>query len=124
MEVFVFAFTKDVDGNYVGSGRSIDNFHITEALTKFKDLYLNYGGHQKAAGVTIPANNFTEFKKKISDYAQQKIKNEDFLPAFKTAIDNAKAEINSIVTNKEEKAIERPRQISPLKLIKKGHRLT
>ncbi|MFD0964787.1 M3 family metallopeptidase [Pseudofulvibacter geojedonensis] len=31
-----------------------------------------------------------------------KIKNEDFLPAFKTAIENAKAEINSIVTNKNE----------------------
>lgn len=75
----VFAFTKDLEGNYVGSGRSIDNFHITEALTKFKELFLNYGGHQKAAGVTIPAENFIDFKQKISDYARKKIKDEDLI---------------------------------------------
>jgi len=68
-----FAFTKDKDGNYVGSARSIDKFHITEALTEFKHLLLNYGGHQKAAGVTIDEKNFSEFKKEITAFAEQKI---------------------------------------------------
>ncbi len=75
----VFAFTTDEDGHLVGSGRSIDNFHITDALTKFKHLFLNYGGHQKAAGVTIPIENFAEFKQKISEYAEEKIKDNDLL---------------------------------------------
>jgi len=53
-----FAFTTDNDGNYVGSARSIDNFNITKALTQLSHLFVNYGGHEKAAGVTISPDNY------------------------------------------------------------------
>lgn len=73
-------FTKDPDGNFVGSCRSIDGFHITNALTRFNSLFLNYGGHQKAAGVTIPEENFTEFKTVFTQYANAEISEEDLIP--------------------------------------------
>ena len=73
------AFTTDDDGNYVGSARSIDNFNITNALTQFNHLFLNYGGHEKAAGVTIPAENYQHFKNEIINYADQHISEEDLI---------------------------------------------
>ncbi len=76
----VLAFTKDEDGNLVGSARSIDSFHITEALTKFSDYFLNYGGHQKAAGLTIPEDRFPEFRDRFIEYANSILTDEDLIP--------------------------------------------
>jgi single-stranded-DNA-specific exonuclease len=74
-----FAFTTDNDGNYVGSARSIDNFNITKALTKLKHLFINYGGHEKAAGVTIPPDNYIKFKEEIGKYAEEHISESDLI---------------------------------------------
>ena len=74
------AFTRDIDGNFVGSARSIEAFHVTEALTEFNHYFLNYGGHHKAAGLTIPAENFSIFKKEFTDYVNTKLKGEDLIP--------------------------------------------
>jgi len=74
-----FAFTTDNDGNYVGSARSIDNFHITKALTFMKHLFINYGGHEKAAGVTIPLENYLQFKDEIIKYADENITEADLI---------------------------------------------
>jgi single-stranded-DNA-specific exonuclease len=68
-----FAFTRDYDGNYIGSVRSIDNFNITKALTQFNHLFINYGGHEKAAGVTIPPENFNRFKEDIQKFARENV---------------------------------------------------
>ena len=67
----VVVFTTDGDGNYVGSARSTDNFHITHALSRYQDLYLSFGGHQKAAGLTISPDNFDRFKQNITEYVNQ-----------------------------------------------------
>jgi len=77
-----FAFTVDGDGNYVGSARSIDAFHVTNALTRFKDFFLNYGGHHKAAGLTIPAEKFQTFKKEFTAYVNEILHEEDLVPVL------------------------------------------
>ncbi len=74
------AFTRDADGNYVGSGRSIESFNITEALTKFNKMFLNYGGHKKAAGVTVAAEYFTEFIREFTGFANTVISDNDLTP--------------------------------------------
>jgi single-stranded-DNA-specific exonuclease len=74
-----FAFTKDNDGNYIGSARSIDNFNVTKALTQFSHLYINYGGHEKAAGVTISPKNFDQFKEDIQKYTEDNITESDLV---------------------------------------------
>jgi single-stranded-DNA-specific exonuclease len=72
----VIAFTRDKDGNYVGSARSTENFHITEALGKYRHLYETYGGHQKAAGLTISEKNMPEFLREFTQYANSIIEDE------------------------------------------------
>jgi single-stranded-DNA-specific exonuclease len=67
----VLAFTRDYDGNYVGSGRSVEGFHITEALGHFSSLYVTYGGHQKAAGLTIAPGNYARFKQDFMAYVSE-----------------------------------------------------
>src|SRR5262249_2770828 len=41
------------DGVAHGSGRSIPSFDLLEALESCSDLFLKFGGHRLAAGVTI-----------------------------------------------------------------------
>lgn len=76
----VLAFTKDEDGNLVGSARSIDSFHITNALTQFSHYFLNYGGHQKAAGLTIEEDKFPKFREQFIEYANNILTDEDLIP--------------------------------------------
>ncbi len=76
------AFTTDGNGNYVGSARSIETFHVTNALTRFKDYFLNYGGHHKAAGLTIPAEKFQAFKKEFTAYVNDVLREEDLMPVL------------------------------------------
>lgn len=74
------AFTRDTDGNFVGSARSIEAFHVTEALTLFNHYFVNYGGHHKAAGLTISAENYSLFKREFIDYVNGVLADETFTP--------------------------------------------
>ncbi len=74
-----FAFTLDERGNYIGSARSVDSFHITNALTNFNHYFLNYGGHSKAAGLTVLAENYQKFKNEFFDYANNLIDEKDLI---------------------------------------------
>ena len=69
----VFAFTKNSDGDYVGSARSVGSFHITDALSRFSKYFINYGGHQKAAGLTVFTDKYQQFKEEFIEYADKKI---------------------------------------------------
>ncbi len=75
-----FAFTRDDQGNYVGSARSIEAFHVTNALTLFSHYFVNYGGHHKAAGLTIPAEKYPQFKKEFIAYAEKEIGDDYLIP--------------------------------------------
>jgi len=76
----VIAFTRDEQGNYVGSARSIGNFHITNALSLFQEHFLTFGGHHKAAGLTVRQDSFELFSKKFIEYANNQISDEDLVP--------------------------------------------
>lgn len=77
-----FAFTQDNDGNFVGSARSIDAFHVTNALTRFKEYFITYGGHHKAAGLTIAAEKFNKFKEVFISYVNKKLQDDDLIPVL------------------------------------------
>ncbi|HID38665.1 MAG TPA: single-stranded-DNA-specific exonuclease RecJ [Calditrichaeota bacterium] len=79
----VFAFTRDEAGNYIGSARSVDAFHVTNALTRFSHYFINYGGHQKAAGLTVPQDKFTEFKEEFLAYAEEAIEENELISELK-----------------------------------------
>ncbi len=49
-----------------GSCRSIDNYNIYAALCECKELFINYGGHDQAAGLTIESGKIEEFKRRFN----------------------------------------------------------
>ena len=76
-----------------GSARSIDAYNIIEALDFSKEYLLRYGGHKKAAGLSLKIENLSNLYDKLLEIAESKLKDEDLVP--KITID-AKVKINDI----------------------------
>jgi single-stranded-DNA-specific exonuclease len=68
------------DGLAQGSGRSIPAFHLLEALESMPELFLKFGGHQHAAGLTMEAARVPEFRKRFNAWAAARLTPEDFIP--------------------------------------------
>ena len=62
-----------------GSGRGIRGFNLFKALQNCADLLSKFGGHELAAGVSIPAQNIEEFDKRINEYADKVMSDEDMV---------------------------------------------
>lgn len=54
----VIIFTDASDNTYKGSGRSIEAYSMFDELIRVKELFVKFGGHRMAAGMTIPKENF------------------------------------------------------------------
>lgn len=50
-----------------GSGRSIEAYHMYDEMTKVKDLFLKYGGHKLAAGLSLPSDRVEIFRERINE---------------------------------------------------------
>lgn len=53
-----------------GSGRSVGNVNLYDALTSVSDLLTRYGGHGAAVGVTLPAAKLQEFAERMAQYME------------------------------------------------------
>jgi single-stranded-DNA-specific exonuclease len=76
--VFVLSRNPE-DGLASGSGRSIPAFHLLEALESMADLFVKFGGHEHAAGVTLEAARVGEFRERFNAYAAAKLSADDLL---------------------------------------------
>ena len=65
-----------------GSARSIDSFHIVEALNECSRFLRDFGGHKRAAGFSIEKDNIASFKNSINKFAQSIIKEENLIPVL------------------------------------------
>ncbi|MBU1037340.1 single-stranded-DNA-specific exonuclease RecJ [Patescibacteria group bacterium] len=79
---------------YTASGRSIEEFDLIEAITNFEELLIRFGGHPGAAGFVIAKENLEEFKRKITDYAREKLAGIKFLPKIFIDLELFLKEIN------------------------------
>ena len=79
--VFVLGRNAD-DGLAQGSGRSIPAFHLLDALESMRDLFVKFGGHEFAAGVTLEAARVEEFRARFNAYAAARLRPEDFEPTL------------------------------------------
>ena len=61
-----------------GSARSIEGFHITQALDACGELLLQHGGHARAAGFTLPNENLPAFYERLEQYGAEHL-NEEML---------------------------------------------
>jgi single-stranded-DNA-specific exonuclease len=65
-----------------GSGRSIPEFHITEALDQCADLLVHHGGHAAAAGFTVRTEHLAELKKRLQAIAYTQLHDLDLRPTL------------------------------------------
>jgi len=63
-----------------GSVRSIDNFNIVKVLEESNEFLENFGGHAKAAGLTIKNENLPKLFKKVLEIADRILVKDDLLP--------------------------------------------
>ncbi len=88
-----------------GSGRSIKGLNLVEALTYCSDLLVKYGGHELAAGLTVTRGNLPEFKRRINEYARERLSTEQSEVSFNADIEVLPSDID-IRTAKELYAFE------------------
>ncbi|MFT4005860.1 MAG: single-stranded-DNA-specific exonuclease RecJ [Lacrimispora sp.] len=60
-----------------GSGRSIESYHMFDALVGVKDLLLKFGGHPMAAGLSLLKENVEELRRSLNEQAM--LGPEDFI---------------------------------------------
>ena len=63
-----FVLTDAEDG-VKGSGRSIEAYSMYEAMVEHRDLFLKFGGHKLAAGLSLEKNKIEEFRKCMNESA-------------------------------------------------------
>lgn len=59
------------DGRLKGSARSVEFFHMHQALTHCAEHLIQYGGHAMAAGFLLHESNFEAFQHTLEAYAQK-----------------------------------------------------
>ncbi|MCL1998254.1 MAG: single-stranded-DNA-specific exonuclease RecJ [Turicibacter sp.] len=63
----VILLTESHEDILKGSGRSIDGYNMFEALYANRDLFLRFGGHSMAAGLSISKDNVPELRRRLND---------------------------------------------------------
>jgi single-stranded-DNA-specific exonuclease len=66
---FICAINED--GLAHGSARSINGFHLVEALDAISDTLVKYGGHPMAAGFTVAAGKIEEMRYRLNRHAAE-----------------------------------------------------
>jgi len=61
------------NGIHKGSIRSIDGFNIIEVLDSLGDVLIQFGGHARAAGLSLPEEQSESFYKKLEKAISQKV---------------------------------------------------
>ncbi len=79
----------------IGSGRSVPEFNLVNALEKCADLFTVYGGHAVAAGFTLKnKKSLAEFEKRITEMADEQLKGKDLLPQLEIETELDLADLN------------------------------
>lgn len=60
-----------------GSGRSIESYNMFEALYEVKDIFVKFGGHHMAAGMSLKKERLDEFSERLNE--NSKLCAEDFV---------------------------------------------
>jgi single-stranded-DNA-specific exonuclease len=68
------------DGVGKGSGRSIEGFHLYDALAACQGHLARFGGHRHAAGVTVEPARLPAFREAFEAHAAAALSEEDLVP--------------------------------------------
>ncbi|RLC49582.1 MAG: single-stranded-DNA-specific exonuclease RecJ, partial [Candidatus Cloacimonadota bacterium] len=70
------------DGMGSGSGRSIPDFDLFEALDNVSNCLVTFGGHKYAAGLSILMEYVDSFENRLQKFAKSHITSEQLIPAL------------------------------------------
>ena len=71
------------EGYAKGSGRSVDGFHLADALASFGHLLETHGGHEMAVGLKFKADRLAEVREAFCAYAAEHLTPEQLRPEVK-----------------------------------------
>jgi single-stranded-DNA-specific exonuclease len=78
------AIVLSVDGEVAyGSCRSIPDFDMLGALEHCSDLFVKFGGHHQAAGLTMDASRVPEFRARVNAYADEVLEPDQLRPRLR-----------------------------------------
>jgi len=78
------AIVLSVDGDLAhGSCRSIPDFDMLAALEQCADVFIRFGGHKQAAGLTMEAARVPEFRARINAYADRVLEPDQLRPRLR-----------------------------------------
>ena len=80
-----------------GSGRSISAFNLLEGLESCADVFLRFGGHRQAAGVTLDEARVPEMRQRLTRYANDRLSPQDLVPRLRIDAPLGLREISSDV---------------------------
>ena len=73
-----------IDGDIAhGSCRSIPDFDILGALEQCSDVFIKFGGHKQAAGLTMETARVPEFRARINAFADETIEPDQLRPRLR-----------------------------------------
>ena len=75
-----------------GSGRSIEGYHLFEALFENRELFTRFGGHAMAAGLSLPVENIDILRKRLNEQCQ--LTEEQMIPVLRIEKSLSFAEID------------------------------
>ena len=75
-------FTDGNNGEMVASARSVADFDVHDALEDCSFLFLKFGGHPAAAGLSMAKENFEAFREKFETVVAQKIQEHQKEPSI------------------------------------------
>lgn len=89
----------DEDGIGTASARSINGFHLHNALSGCADYLETFGGHEGAAGLTIKKENIDPFRELINKLAQDMLAAKKLIPTLCIDCEIPLASINIELAN-------------------------
>lgn len=81
-------------GICTGSARSIPGINIHAALTQCADLFLRFGGHAQAAGMTLASENVPELRARLNEAVAAVAERDAYVPSAVYDVPCVLAEIN------------------------------
>jgi single-stranded-DNA-specific exonuclease len=78
------AIVLSIDGDVAhGSCRSIPDFDMLGALERCAELFIRFGGHKQAAGLTMDAGRVPEFRQRINAWADEVLHPDQLRPRLR-----------------------------------------
>jgi len=71
------------DGVAHGSCRSVPHFDMLGALERCAPLFIRFGGHKQAAGLTMEAARVTELRRAVNEVADETLGPEELMPRLR-----------------------------------------